>query len=82
LEAHVNRFEGMLQIFMTRGPVKSYEDVSRSDLKRYSEFHRELIRRGIFIPPSQMETWFPSYAHTEEDLGVTVEAVRESLKRV
>jgi len=82
LEAHVNRFEGMLQIFMTRGPVKSYEDVSRSDLKRYSEFHRELMRRGIFIPPSQMETWFPSYAHAEEDLGVTVEAVRESLKRV
>lgn len=82
LEAHVNRFEGMLQIFMARGPVKSYQDASRSDLKRYGELHRELMVRGVFIPPSQMETWFPSYAHTDEDLARTLEALREALRRV
>jgi glutamate-1-semialdehyde 2,1-aminomutase len=80
LEAYVNRFEGLLQIFMTRGPVRNYADASRSDLKRYWSFHRELMRRGVFIPPSQMETWFPSYAHTEEDLGLTIDAVKEALR--
>ena len=38
------------------------------------------MRRGVFIPPSQMETWFPSYAHTEEDLGLTIDAVKEALR--
>ncbi len=82
IDAHVNRFEGLLQIFMTRGPVKSYRDVVRSNTKAYGELHLELIRRGIFIPPSQFETWFPSYAHTDEDLSVTLEAIREALGRI
>ncbi|GAY26156.1 glutamate-1-semialdehyde 2,1-aminomutase [Desulfurococcaceae archaeon AG1] len=82
INAHVNRFEGMLQIFMTRGPVRNYSDAVKSNTKLYSEFHLELMKRGVFIPPSQLEAWFPSYAHTDEDLSITLEAVREALGRI
>lgn len=82
LNAHVNRFEGMLQIFMSRGHVRNYSDAVRSDVKSYSELHQGLLKRGIFIPPSQFEVWFPSYAHTDEDLSKTLEAVREALGRI
>jgi len=79
IRAFVSRFEGMLQIFITRGPVKSYSEVSKSDLSTYSRLHRELMIKGVFIPPSQMETWFPSYAHTDKDLSETLEALRSAL---
>lgn len=82
INASVNRFEGMLQIFMSRGPVRNYSDVLKSNTKLYSEFHLELMKRGVFIPPSQFETWFPSYAHTDEDLSITIETVREALRRI
>ena len=35
---------------------------------------RELLSRGVYPPPSQFEAWFPSLAHTTEQIERTVEA--------
>ncbi len=35
---------------------------------------RELLARGVYPPPSQFEAWFPSLAHTAEQLERTLEA--------
>lgn len=82
IDAHVNRFEGLLQIIITRGPARSYSDAAESNAKAYGELHLGLIKRGVFIPPSQLETWFPSYARIDEDLSITLEAFRETLGRI
>ena len=41
---------------------------------------RELLKNGVFIPPSQFECNFISGAHTVEDLSKTAEAVEAALK--
>jgi glutamate-1-semialdehyde 2,1-aminomutase len=33
-----------------------------------------MLRRGIYPPPSQFEAWFPSLAHTSEQIERTIEA--------
>jgi glutamate-1-semialdehyde 2,1-aminomutase len=33
-----------------------------------------LLSRGVYPPPSQFEAWFPSLAHTEEQLERTLAA--------
>jgi glutamate-1-semialdehyde 2,1-aminomutase len=46
---------------------------------RFATWHRELLARGIYWPPSQFEAAFVSAAHTAEDIDVTVNAAREAL---
>jgi glutamate-1-semialdehyde 2,1-aminomutase len=38
-----------------------------------------MLDRGIYLPPSQFEAWFPSLAHTEEHVARTLEAAAEVL---
>ena len=46
------------------------------DAADFRELHGRLRAGGVLIPPSQMEAWFVSLAHTEEDVERTLEAAR------
>lgn len=78
----VNRFEGLIQIFFNDKKVRNYSDASSSNTSKYMKFHSLMVSKGIFIPPSQLETWFPSFVHSEEDLEKTIEAIRYSLREI
>jgi glutamate-1-semialdehyde 2,1-aminomutase len=42
----------------------------------------ELLKFGVFIPPSQFETCFVSYSHSEEDIDQTIESYSAALQKV
>jgi glutamate-1-semialdehyde 2,1-aminomutase len=37
-----------------------------------------MLENGIYLPPSQFETWFVSTAHGEEEIEATLAAAREA----
>ena len=43
-----------------------------------SAFCRAMLDRGVYLPPSQFEAWFPSLAHTDAHVERTLEAAREA----
>ncbi len=47
---------------------------SRVTSTRTPRWCRELLSRGVYPPPSQFEAWFPSLAHTEEQIERTLQA--------
>ena len=67
----------MFGLFFTAGPVHNYEDAKKSDLTKFSRFHRGMLERGIYLAPSQFEAGFTSLAHTEADIDRTLAAARE-----
>jgi glutamate-1-semialdehyde 2,1-aminomutase len=71
------QISGMFGLFFTAGPVHNYEDAKKSDLQKFSRFHRGMLERGIYLAPSQFEAGFTSLAHTEEDIDKTLAAARE-----
>jgi glutamate-1-semialdehyde 2,1-aminomutase len=75
----VQRVGSMITIFFCDGPVRSWDDASRADLRRFADWHGKMIRRGVYWPPSQFEAAFLSSAHTESDIDATVQAAWESL---
>jgi glutamate-1-semialdehyde 2,1-aminomutase len=79
LKMQVNHVASMFQLFFTDVPVRDYVSVKTADNKRFMEFHGKLLRKGIFLPPSQFETCFISREHSKKDLGKTVKAMEESL---
>lgn len=75
----INSIGSLFQIFFTPGTVTTASDVLKSDLKLFKRLFWELLEKKIFIPPSQYETCFISYSHTEEDIEKTIESYSNSL---
>jgi glutamate-1-semialdehyde 2,1-aminomutase len=65
---------GLLTVFFSERPVRSFEDARSCDTEAYGAWCRELLSRGVYPPPSQFETWFPSLAHTSEHIERTIAA--------
>ena len=70
----VTSVPGLLTAFFSDRPVMSFEDAKGCDLQAHAAWCRELLSRGVYPPPSQFEAWFPSLAHTPEQIDRTVEA--------
>ena len=64
-------------VFFTREKVKDYDSAQTSRTRKFRIFFRHMLDKHIYIAPSQFEAMFISSAHTQEDLELTLEAVRE-----
>jgi len=73
-----NRVGSMWTWFFTSGPVTNYEEAAKCDTAAFGRFHRGMLDRGVWLPPSQFEAAFMSYAHTDADIEATIAAARES----
>ncbi len=67
--AIVQRVASMLTPFFTEGPVRDWRTASASDTSAYARFFHAMLKRGIYLPPSQYEAAFLSLAHTAEDIA-------------
>jgi glutamate-1-semialdehyde 2,1-aminomutase len=65
---------GLMTVFFSSQPVSSFADAQACDMGAHAAWCRELLARGVYPPPSQFEAWFPSLAHTPEQLERTFEA--------
>jgi glutamate-1-semialdehyde 2,1-aminomutase len=65
---------GLMTVFFSERPVACFADAQNCDLDAYAAWSRELLARGVYPPASQFEAWFPSLAHTPEQIERTVEA--------
>jgi glutamate-1-semialdehyde 2,1-aminomutase len=57
--------------------VTDWQSAKQSDVERYGRFFREMLRRGIYLAPSQFEAGFLSLAHRPLDIHETIEAAQE-----
>lgn len=78
----VNRFGSMINPFFTNKEITNFADAQTSDTKKFSVFFWEMIKNGVFIPPSQFEAWFLSSALTEKDIEKTTKAIDLAMEKV
>ena len=69
----VDSIASMFCIYFGEKP-KNYADALKLDKNKYMEFFWKMLENGVFLPPSQFETCFVSYAHSMEDVEKTIEA--------
>lgn len=82
LECTVNSIGSMFQLFFTSEKVKDEASARRSNTAMFRRLFDELLKHDIFIPPSQFETCFVSYAHGEDDTDKTVDVYGEAFRRI
>ncbi|HEY1805976.1 MAG TPA: glutamate-1-semialdehyde 2,1-aminomutase [Terracidiphilus sp.] len=71
-----NRIGSMWTWFFNRGPVTNYDEAAKSDTAAFGRFHRAMLDRGIWLPPSQFEAAFVSAAHGNAEVEATIAAAR------
>ena len=72
----------MFGYFFTDHTVKNYDDALKSDTKLFAKFHQAMLRRGIYLAPSQFETGFICDAMSEADIDLAVNAAKEAFLEI
>ena len=78
----INRVHSMFTIFFQSGPVYDLNTAQKSDTALFARFFHGMLKRGIWLAPSQYEAGFLSFAHTNRDAEQTIDACSKTLKNL
>ena len=78
----LNHVGSMFTLFFTDKPVNNFEDAKTSDTALFGRYFQAMLKRGIYLAPSQYEAMFLSTALTDEHIQTILDANLESLKEV
>src|SRR5436309_2597482 len=71
-----NRVGSMFTWFFQQGPVSDWDSASKSDTEAFAKFFRQMLDRGVYLPPSQYEATSLGAAHSEDDVQRTIAAAK------
>jgi glutamate-1-semialdehyde 2,1-aminomutase len=78
LPVQVPRVGPLVGIFFVDKPVRDFDDArDAAENGLYKDFFHGMLRRGIAFAPGPYEALFPSLAHSDEDIDLTVAAAAE-----
>jgi len=81
IPVRINRVGSMFTLFFTGEEVADFASASGSDTERFARFFQGMMREGIALAPAQFEAGFVSFAHTDEEIGRTLEACGKVLAK-
>ncbi|MFD3275837.1 glutamate-1-semialdehyde 2,1-aminomutase [Aquirufa echingensis] len=64
----INQLGSMFTLFFTENAVNNFNDAKTADLNLFGQYFQGMLRRGIYLPPSQFESWFISDAIRDEEI--------------
>ena len=68
----------MFGFFFNKNLVVNYDDALKSDTKMYAKFHAAMLKRGVYLAPSQFETGFICTVMSEENIKFAIKMADES----
>lgn len=75
----VHRVGSMFQFFLGVKKVKNATDAKMTNRTLYLKVHEMLLKEGVFIPPSQLETIFTSVMHGDDIVNITIDRFKKVL---
>jgi glutamate-1-semialdehyde 2,1-aminomutase len=72
----------MAGCYMLASPPTSFAEVQAQDVERFKRFYHLMLDEGVYLPPSPVEAFFFSGAHSDADIEATLAAARRSLAAV
>jgi glutamate-1-semialdehyde 2,1-aminomutase len=78
-----NQIGSMMTLFFTEEKsVKTYANAVCSNREKYSIYFHAMLESGIYLPPSQFESWFISAAHSLSDMDQTIEKSKDAIRKI
>ena len=80
--AQLHRVGTAFTIFFCVEPITDFASAKQADGKNYGRFFHEMLDRGIYLPPAQLEAGFISLAHKDEDIDTFIATSREAFAAI
>ncbi len=82
IKGHVNQIGSMFTLFFTDVKVENFADAKTSNTQLFGKYFKGMLDQGIYLPPSQFESWFLSDAIGDLELTKIIEASDLSLRAI
>lgn len=82
LPVQLQRVGSMFAILFCEKPVRNFQDSLSINAKQFAAFYHELLKRGIYLPPSSVDAASISAAHSSQDVELTVKACSQSFAQL
>ena len=78
----INQVGSMFTLFFTEHKVTNFETAKTSDLVLFGKYFQAMLKRGVYLAPSQYESLFLSTVLTDQHISQILEANEEALKEI
>ena len=75
----INQVGSMFTLFFTEEPVYNFDTAKKSNLSLFAKYFQEMLKRGVYLAPSQFESLFVSVALVENDIEKIITTNKEVL---
>ena len=82
INARVSQLGSMFTLFFTDVVVENFSDAKTSDTAMFGRYFKGMLDKGIYLPPSQFESWFLSDAIGEAEIANIIQASDETLNEI
>ncbi len=82
LDFTINQIGSMYSLFFTEEDVVDFESAKTSDTALFGNYFQAMLKRGVYLAPSQFETLFLSTALSDGLIGKILEAHREAMGEI
>ncbi|WP_200974251.1 glutamate-1-semialdehyde 2,1-aminomutase [Echinicola sp. 20G] len=82
LSYSMNQLGSMYSLFFSEEKVVDFETAKTSDTALFGKYFQAMLKRGVYLPPSQFESLFLSTSLKEEHIQHIIQANEESLKEI
>lgn len=78
----INHIGSMFSIFFTDQKVIDFETAKSCDTALFGKYFQAMLKRGVYLAPSQFESLFISNALSEEDIAHYIQANKDALQEI
>lgn len=77
IQHKINRKGSMMSVFFHISSVSNFDEAAAANHALFNNFFHQLLKNGIYLPPSGYETWFISDAIKDAEINRTLEVIRK-----
>lgn len=82
LKYTINHIGSMISMFFTDQPVFDFDSAKTSNTELFGRYFRGMLEKGVYLPPSQFETYFISTAIDQSLADEIIQANHEVLEEL
>ena len=80
LDYTINQIGSMFTLFFTDKAVNNFSDAKTSDTALFGKYFKGMLDKGIYLPPSQYESWFLSAALGDSEYDQIITTSKATLR--
>ncbi len=81
--ANIARVGSMMTLFFTeKNYVRNFKDANQCNINLYAKYFNQMLKMGIYLPPSQYECLFLSNKIGDTDIKKIIESNYKALKKI